>query len=283
MPATIPSCPPRKRRLAAAARFGGATAAATAWERRRPALRIVNCHSVPSRFAGSFAAQVRQLSRSWTFASPSDLRDLLQRGVKRPTLLFCFDDGLANTIRYASPILEAAGARAIFAVPAAWPDIAPDERRSWFRRHVYPTPTELHELEEDIEAASWEDLRALVSRGHEVWSHGLDHVRLREDTPPDVLEREIVDSKAILERRLMTTVHGYCPPVSYTVPPDGLALISATYDLAFGGRPSRVPIQGDVLQIPRSNIEASWPWTVVEMQLSPLGDAMSRALERLRA
>jgi hypothetical protein len=44
-----------------------------------------------------------------------------------------------------------------------------------------------------------------------------------------------------------------------------------------------VPAPADVLQIPRSNIEASWPWAVVEMQLSPLGDALSHALERLRA
>jgi peptidoglycan/xylan/chitin deacetylase (PgdA/CDA1 family) len=280
---TIPSCPPRKRQLATIAHNAGVTALARALEHRRPALRIVNCHSVPSRYAAAFAEQVDQLSRSWAFAGPSDLTSLLQLGPERPTLLFCFDDGLANTVEQAAPILEAAGARAIFAVPAAWPDVPEQDRAEWFRRRVYPMPTELHDRAEDVAPPSWEALRDLVARGHEVWSHGVDHRQLQDGTPDGVLESEIVESKAILERRLETRVRGYCPPIGYTVPPIALALIADTYELAFGGRPARVPIRGNAFQIPRSNIEASWPWAVVELQLSPLGDVLSRTLARLRS
>lgn len=258
------------------------TAAAAAWEHRRPPLRIVNCHSVPPRFAGDFAAQVRSLARSWSFATPGDLTGLLAQGVDRPTLLFCFDDGLANAIDNAVPVLEAAGARAIFAVPAAWPDVVEPERANWFKRHVYPVPTELHDQPKDVAAPSWDALRALVARGHEVWSHGVDHVQLLSDTPESVLEREIVESRVILERRLETNVRGYCPPIGYTVPPRALELIGRTYDLAFGGRPARVPIGGNPHQIPRSNIEASWPWSAVELQLSPLGDTLARTLAGIR-
>jgi peptidoglycan/xylan/chitin deacetylase (PgdA/CDA1 family) len=278
----LSSCPPRKRQLAALSRSVGATALAAGWEHRRPALRIVNCHSVPQRFAEAFAAQVQALARSWVFASPSQLTDLLAHGVDQRTLLFCFDDGLANVIDNAVPILEAAGARAIFAVPAAWPDVPAPDRADWFSRHVYPVPTELHERPDDVAAPSWNDLRDLVSRGHEVWSHGVDHVQLRDDTPDHVLEREIVESKAMLEQQLGTTVRGYCPPIGYTVPPRALALIDDTYDLAFGGPPSRVPTGGAAHQIPRSNIEASWPWSAVELQLSPLGDLLARTLARIR-
>jgi peptidoglycan/xylan/chitin deacetylase (PgdA/CDA1 family) len=279
----LSSCPPRKRRLAELTGATGATAAATAWERRRPALRIVNYHSVPPRFAHEFAEQLRHLSRSWTFAAPCDLSGLLEGGVERPTLLFCFDDGLASTVQSAAPILEAVGARAIFAVPAAWPDVPMQARAAWFQQHVYPVPTELHEQADDIAAPSWDDLKALVARGHEVWSHGVDHVRLVEDLAPDVMHREIVDSRRILEERLETTVRGYCPPVGYSVSPRARELIARTYELAFGGRPSRVPVKGNAFRIPRSNIEASWPWPSVRFQLSPLGDAVSRVLEGVRS
>jgi peptidoglycan/xylan/chitin deacetylase (PgdA/CDA1 family) len=141
----------------------------------------------------------------------------------------------------------------------------------------------LHALEEDVEAPSWGELKELVARGHEVWSHGVNHVQLHASTPSDVLEYEIVASRAILEEKLETAVRGYCPPVGHSVPPGALALISGTYEMAFGGRPSRVQTGGDLVQIPRSNIEASWPSAAVDLQLSRLGDAMSRVLEGVRS
>jgi hypothetical protein len=278
-----PSCPPRKRQLATIARSTGVTALARALEHRRPVLRVVNCHSVPRRYAAAFAEQVERLSRSWELAAPSDLASLLQRGPERPTLLFCFDDGLANTVEHAAPILEAAGAGAIFAVPAAWPDLPPENRAEWFRRHVYPVPTELHVLGDDVVPASWDDLRAAVARGHEVWSHGTDHLRLDGGLSGAALEREIIDSKRLLEERLGTTVRGYCPPISHDVPAEALAVIRATYALAFGGRPAPVSIGGSAHQIPRTNIEASWPAAAVAMQLSPLGDLVSNTLARIRS
>jgi peptidoglycan/xylan/chitin deacetylase (PgdA/CDA1 family) len=268
--------------VAAAARVSGAAALVAAWERRQPALRIVNSHSVPARFADAFAEQVRRLSSDWVLASPSDLPDLLDHAPDRPTLLFCFDDGLANTAHVAAPILEAAGARAIYAVPAAWPDIPESARAQWFEQHVYAMPTELHDSEGDVSAPTWEALRELVARGHEVWSHGFDHVKLRDDTTGDVLEREIVESKVRLEERLGSPVRGYCPPIGYSVPASALVLIADTYDFAFGGRPSRVSRNVDRIRIPRSNVEASWPHDVVDFQLSPLGDVMSQALDRIR-
>jgi hypothetical protein len=178
--------------------------------------------------------------------------------------------------------LEAAGTRAIFAIPATWPDVPAQERFEWFRRHVYPVPTELHVEQADVVPASWEDLRAAVSHGHEVWSHGTDHLRLVDGLSGAVLEREIIESKRILEARLGTTIRGYCPPIAHDVSPAAMTLIRATYDIAFGGRPAPVPIARSAHQIPRSNIEASWPRSAVELQLSPLGDAVSSIRAHLK-
>lgn len=282
MSSSILSCPVRKRRIAQIAHRTGLTAVAGAVERRRPVFRVVNCHSVPERYASDFEDVIRRLSRSWAFAAPADLPGLLQRRPDRPTLLFCFDDGLANTVRVAAPILESAGGRAVFAVPAAWPEVPAQSREEWFRQRVYPVPTELHAVKGDLTPVPWAELREAISRGHEVWSHGTDHVRLTDDLSAAVLEREIVDSRRILESRLDSPIRGYCPPIAHDVPPAALALIRSTYELAFGGRPAAVSSVADTHRIPRSNIEASWPAPVVAMQLSPLGDAVTNLLSRAR-
>ena len=44
-----------------------------------------------------------------------------------------------------------------------------------------------------------------------------------------------------------------------------------------------VSVGRDGHEIPRSNIEASWPASVIAMQLSPLGDAISATVARIRA
>jgi hypothetical protein len=282
MSSTISSCPDRKRRLAQVAQRSGLTAITGSLERRHPVVRIVNSHSVPERYAPAFGDLVRRLSRSWAFAAPADLPALLERPPDRPTLLFCFDDGLANTVRVAAPILEAAGARAVFAIPAAWPDVPAESRHDWFRQRVYPAPTELHAAEGDLVPVTWEELRDAISRGHEVWSHGSDHVRLTADLAESELRREIVDSKRTLETGLGSKVRGYCPPMAHDVPAAALVLIRSTYELAFGGRPRAVSPAGDTHRIPRSNIEASWPASAVAMQLSPLGDAMTSLRRRAR-
>jgi peptidoglycan/xylan/chitin deacetylase (PgdA/CDA1 family) len=273
---SIESCPPSKRRVARILGATGAIRVAQLAERRRPALRIVNCHSVPDRSAAAFADLIGTLARSWTFASPADLPALVDGGPDRPTLLVCFDDGLMNTVRNGAPALEAVGGRAIFAVPSAWPDLQPERREAWFREHVYPVPTELHAHDGDVEPASWGDLRALIARGHDVWSHGVDHLRLVPGMPRERLEREIVKSKERLEQALESPVRGYCPPVSSAVPAEAQRLIEETYEFAFSGPPR--PIRGNAPphELGRTNFEASWPQSAVTMQLSLIGDALTR-------
>lgn len=238
---------------------------------------------MPERFAASFERLLERLSRSWAIAGPGDLRVLLERGPETPTLVVCFDDGLANTVRIAAPILESRGARAIFAVPAAWPDVPPARQAAWFREHVYPEPTELHDRPGDVAAASWEELRAAVGNGHEVWSHGFDHIRLDRGTPPDVVSREIRESKEVLEAKLGAPIRGFCPPIAYDESsPAAEEAIASTYELAFTGRVAAASSARDLRHIPRTNIEATWPAAAVDLQLTRLGDAISRTAGQVR-
>ncbi len=277
-----PSCPSAKLYVAKATTATGAIRLAQLLEDRRPGLRIVNLHSVPLRYASAFTDLVERLRRRFTLVSPSDLPQLLCQRPVKPSLLFSFDDGLRNTLEVAAPAIEELGATAVFAIPAAWPDVSPDQAPDWFSRHVYPVPTELHAHPGDVEAASWSDLRSLVARGHAVWSHGFDHTRLDHADGAE-LNREIVESRLRLEAAVGTSVLGFCPPISAGGwSDDADQLIRSTYRYAFSGLPGPLRAPLDPWHLSRTNIEVSWSPTVVDAQLTRFGDMVSRVHARTR-
>jgi len=87
-----------------------------------------------------------------------------------------FDDGHLSNHRFAAPLLENRGLRGTFFVIGSYIGNNPN----------YMT---------------WEELRELVSRGHEVQSHGWSHIRLTECTGVQ-LEDELGRSKKTLEDKL---------------------------------------------------------------------------------
>lgn len=58
---------------------------------------------------------------------------------------------------------------------------------------------------------SWEELRALASRGHEIGSHSVSHALLPQLNDA-VLEHELAESKRVLESKLDITVSSFCYP-----------------------------------------------------------------------
>lgn len=278
---TLLSRPSLKRQVALAAALAGVTHLGQLLEDRRPGLRIVNLHAVPARFADAFGDLLARLRRRFDLVDPGELPAMLTRLPTRPSLLVAFDDGLRSTVEHGAAAVEAAGGRAVFAIPAGWPDVAPAEQAAWFAERVYPISTELHDHEGDVEAPTWDELRALVTRGHAVWSHGYEHVELDPTTCPAVLEREIITSRHRLEQALGMPVEGFCPPVSVArLGTDAERLIRSTYTYAFAGTPGPLRAPVDRLRLGRTNIEASWEPSVIDFQLSPLGDKSVRSRGR---
>jgi len=98
-----------------------------------------------------------------------------------------FDDGTANQVEYALPILERLGIRATFAFCADWTGEA--------RKQV--------QLSSECarEQLSFVDARNLISRGHEIASHGFRHVFL-DTLPEPLLHEELKASRTFLENAL---------------------------------------------------------------------------------
>ncbi len=115
----------------------------------------------------------------------------------RPVVL-TFDDGFANVLEHAAPVLSELGFRAtIFVVSGRcgqindWPNQAPDIPR--------------------LPLLSWSELAQLATAGFEVGAHSVTHPVLTEITQAEA-EREIVESKATIEKELARPVKTFAYP-----------------------------------------------------------------------
>ena len=252
----------RRKRAAAVLPVGGL---ARMVARRRRVVAVLNLHSVPKRYEPDLHDLLSQLRRTFAIGEPFDLERAAREGCARATLFFTFDDGLANHADVVAPVLEEHGVRAIFCLPVDFLDAPPEEQLPWFRAHVYPLPTELHR-DEDITAMTWEQARGLVTRGHRIASHGCAHVPLSGELPRAVVEREVVESRRLLEARTETAVEGFCWPVR--APADIDPLIAATYDYALAGSSRSLRPPHHLHRIFRTNVEVSWSSRLVDLQLA---------------
>lgn len=154
------------------------------------------------------------------------------------TVCLTFDDGHKSHVREAAPRLEARGWRGAFNVPTAFADGG-----------IRPTPELLADLAvraDQLSLMGWEDVRALMARGHEVYPHTVSHANLAElaaSGRADEMEREIILSKRAFEERTGRTPKFFCAPhntesaeVAVCVRAHGMALVNCDR-LDFGGEP----------------------------------------------
>jgi peptidoglycan/xylan/chitin deacetylase (PgdA/CDA1 family) len=115
----------------------------------------------------------------------------------RPVVL-TFDDGFANVLEHAAPLLSELGFRAtIFVVSGRcgqtndWPNQAPGIPR--------------------LPLLSWSELAQMTTAGFEVGAHSVTHRPLTEITQAEA-EREIVESKTMIEAQLGQRVKTFAYP-----------------------------------------------------------------------
>lgn len=146
--------------------------------------------------------------------SLAELLDARQRGDGAGLVGLTFDDGYADFVEHAVPVLARHGMTATLYVVAgllggdnAWDD-----------------GPRLDLLDAD-------GVRAVAAAGHEVGSHTLTHADLR-GADPATLRREVGDSRRVLEDVLQAQVRGFCYPWGHFDAAAADAARAAGYDHA---------------------------------------------------
>jgi peptidoglycan/xylan/chitin deacetylase (PgdA/CDA1 family) len=152
----------------------------------------------------------------------------LPHDARRATLR-SFLDRWQSSVRFSTDLLSGAGDTATFALTFddgsgdhAWVGRFLAERGL---RGVFFLTTGLLETPGFL---TWEQARELVALGHEVGSHGADHLAVRRLTAAE-LRVQVHDSKARLEDELQAPVRYFAPPFGYGAPGLSAALAAAGY------------------------------------------------------
>ena len=130
------------------------------------------------------------LSRGWVGAT---FTEAVTSPPAARTLAVTFDDGFDSVRTHAAPLLDELGLPATVFVPTDWPGRA---MRWPGLEHWADTP-----FADELQAMSWDELRALSARGWEIGAHTCSHPHLSQ-LDGTAVEQELSEGRATCERQI---------------------------------------------------------------------------------
>ncbi|MFL5820347.1 MAG: polysaccharide deacetylase family protein [Solirubrobacteraceae bacterium] len=148
-----------------------------------------------------------------------------------------FDDGFQSVVDHAAPLLAERGLPATMFCVAGHLGAHNDWATQPARVPVRPL-------------ASARSLATAAVRGFALGSHGMSHTPLA-GAPASVLERELADSRAVLEAVTGAPVRWFAYPYGVIPSAAGGAAVAQTYDAACAAAPRPVHSGADLFALPR--------------------------------
>ncbi len=160
----------------------------------------------------------------------------LRNGTSRGCIVLTFDDGYADTLTTAAPLMKQYGVRATCYVVSG----AIGTYNRWDADYV----------RERKPLMSGEQLDQWLAAGMEVGSHSLSHPRLQQ-LPQEVAQHEIAASRAALRNLLGVPIEHFAYPFGAFTADIVAAVRRAGYSSAVTVRPGIARAADDPLQLPR--------------------------------
>jgi len=168
----------------------------------------------------------------------SEIADRLrERRLPARAVALTFDDGFVSVVDSAVPLLVERGLRAtVFCVAGRlggtneWPTGLPGAPR--------------------VHLAAAPDLKRIAAAGMEIGAHGMDHEPFDTDDPA-IVQREIRDARAALERTVIAPVRSVAFPYGAWPARAAAAAVRETYTTACTTRIGRVETSSDPHALPR--------------------------------
>jgi glycosyltransferase involved in cell wall biosynthesis/peptidoglycan/xylan/chitin deacetylase (PgdA/CDA1 family) len=220
--------------------------------------RILVYHLVLPEDKNRFKDHLRFLGDHFAICSLAEMREASggnsNSGGYRVAITF--DDGFRVLTRTCLETLQQFGVKATFFVPTGFIELSRDSalaEKFSLRAHHYNLP---------LEPMQPEDLKLLANLGHEVASHGLSHLSLKNLTQP-MAERELTLSKTQITHWTGKEPVGFAYPYGHVVstlghPPEWVQ--TAGYEYAVTLKRGPVEKSSHPFLLPREHVEGNWPW-----------------------
>lgn len=218
--------------------------------------RILAYHFVHPAARTVFAEHLAYLRAHFELVTVGELVARKARGDSLDEYLaVSFDDGFAQLLPGALRCLERQSVCATFYVPTRYVGLAdsPEKEALWVRyRHGHGLP---------LRAMSPGDLRALAGAGHEIGSHGRDHLAADELTEAG-WRQELESARESIESWLGARPAGFAFPYGVTGSRQfdpSAAVEAAGYRYAVTMRRGKLAETAGLFALPREHVEGHWP------------------------
>lgn len=172
----------------------------SSYQELKPCVQFLYGHHLFEDEEENFKRIVNDLQRHFVIISYTEaVNRIQQNSIDKNYLCFSFDDGIRNTLRIADYFSEMNISAMFFVNPGIVENAG---NRSFTSAHC---KEKLHLM--DLDFMNWEDLEDLINKGHEIGNHSFSHLNLAEVKVPEIIDKEIIYSKDLLEEKIGRVKH----------------------------------------------------------------------------
>ncbi len=238
-------------------------------------IRVINYHDTPEEYRNNFEQQLIFYKKHFSPVSITDLKSFIDTKTlkkDKPGLIISFDDGLQTNYKVAKPLLEKYGFIGWFFIPSGFIETMPENQNDFAKAHNIAQVSQLNSNKRI--AMSWDELFDL-NKKHVIGCHTFTHRRMNINDSEEILKKEIIDSKMLIEKKINSIIEIFCwvGGEEHTYTKKAAEYISKSgYRYSFMTNTHPITKSTAPLQLQRTNVEIFWPFDVVKFQICGILD-----------
>ena len=240
---------------------------------------VVNYHTTYPEFNNNFLKQITFFKKNFDIVDLESIKKF--KFSEKPKLILTFDDAHVSNFQI-SKILQEENIPAVFFIPVNF--VYRDSEQNL--KQEYDLAVNKFSILSDYNldqkndykklSMTHENLLELIDKNFKVGCHSLNHIRLNNNLSTNELQREVVESKLILEQNLKTKIDYFCWVIGDKKSYSSRAynLIKENYELSFMTLCESFKISSDYHKIHRFNVETNFSLNQVAFILSGIYEFM---------